>query len=581
MVSRARTAAGTVLAATLVLLAAPTEHPSLMAAQAPPPRTVSVPRTLTRTTRMALPADAGRVHLGLRPSHIAFSWRGEEGTGVRFRTVADGVASGWRRAPMDHSVEGGTRRFTAVIAVDRPDQIVWRPVGHGSFMTDVTLDQINTLDGPQERVTLTAEDTPRATAESPKIVSRAQWGANESLKRTSGGCRRRFFRVQQLFVHHTAGSNALSNPKATMRAIYWFHVVRRGWCDVGYNFVIDRRGTVYEGRWARRYQPWEVHSSEDSQGRAVAGAHVSDFNSGSVGVSLMGNFERAPLPPSMRRSLARLLAWEVDRHDLRATGTHLYRNPETGRTRKLPFIAGHRDAGQTSCPGRYLYSALPGIRRDVKSVIGAGKAGTTMTFPLTPPDVAYGTAVALSGSLLKGDGTPVAGGSVRLWRKVSAERWKVVGETSTASDGSFSFTMSPETNRTVVAVFDGNAAAWGSQSGDVRIRVHPLVSVVPQGATPDPSGVYVYPTGTTAVSLAGTVTPPHSGRDVRVRVSQLQPDGTYADVVVGRDELDGAGAFEFTYAPATPGTYSAEAWLRRHKDHATGRSEPVFFTVMQ
>jgi hypothetical protein len=110
--------------------------------------------------------------------------------------------------------------------------------------------------------------------------------------------------VQQLFVHHTAGSNFDRHPKATMRAIYWFHTVRRGWCDIGYNFVISWDGRVFEGRWARRYKPWEVHDSEDARGRAVAGAHVSGFNSGSVGVSVMGNFSRVSAPPDVRRTLA-------------------------------------------------------------------------------------------------------------------------------------------------------------------------------------------------------------------------------------------------------------------------------------
>ena len=298
-------------------------------------------------------------------------------------------------------------------------------------MSRVTLDQINTLDGPKESVLLTAEDVSAAPGGAPKIITRAQWGANESLKRTSGSCRRRFFGVQQLFVHHTAGSNSISNPKATMRAIYWFHTVRRGWCDVGYNFVIDRQGNVYEGRWARRYKPWEIHSSEDRRGRAVVGAHVSGFNSGSVGVSLMGNYDRAPLPPAMRRSLARLLGWEVDRHNLKAKARHVYRNPETGRTRRLPFIAGHRDAGQTACPGRYVYSALPGIRRDVDAVIGAGKFNTSMRFPLAPAEVVYGSPLTLTGTLLTNDGTPMVDSAVRLWEKVSAEKWSSVTTTTT------------------------------------------------------------------------------------------------------------------------------------------------------
>ena len=565
-----------------VLLAALVGPVGVAPALAPrdPVRSISIPRTLTRTTKMAVPAHTATVRLSLRPTHIAFSWRGAEGTGVRFRTIGDdGRASRWRRAALNHDAERGDRLFTTVIAVPRPVELDWRPVTRRKAMSRVTLDQINTLDGPKERVLLGARDVSAAQGGAPKIITRAQWGADESLKRTSGGCRRQFFGVQQLFVHHTAGSNSVSDPKATMRAIYWYHTVRQGWCDVGYNFVIDRQGNIYEGRWARRYKPWEIHSSEDSRGRAVVGAHVSGFNSGSVGVSLMGNFERSPVPPAMRRSVARLLAWEVDRHGLKPRAKHVYRNPDTGRTRRLPYIAGHRDAGDTACPGRYLYSALPGIRRDVKAVIGAGKFNTSMTFPLAPSDVDFGTPLTLMGTLLTNDGTAMVDSVVRLWEKVSSEKWAAVTTTTTAADGSFSFSLTPQENMTVVAVYNGDDASWGSQSGEVKVKVRPSVSLTPQGASQGGDGIYVYPQLTTSVTLGGSVAPPHKGRDVEARISQLQPDGTYVRVAGGSGALDANGVYAFTHGPVTPGTYSAVAWLPRHRDHAKGASEVVYFRI--
>ena len=196
----------------------------------------------------------------------------------------------------------------------------------------VRVDYLNTMDGPRRKVRIPA--VARAQASTPNIITRAQWGADESLKRTGGSCRRRFYRVQQLFVHHTAGTNFDPNPAATMRAIYHFHARRRGWCDIGYNFVISHDGRIFEGRWARHYRPWEAHSGEDVHGRAVAGAHVSDFNSGSVGVSLMGNFQNVTPSPASRRALAELLAWEADRHKISPLGTHTFRSPASGATRE-------------------------------------------------------------------------------------------------------------------------------------------------------------------------------------------------------------------------------------------------------
>jgi hypothetical protein len=545
-----------------------------------PARTINVPRTIARASQLTATSGGGRVHLSVPPTHVAFSWRGQEGTGVRYRTLTEGgEASGWRRATEAHDLEHGNTHYSAVIAVDRPDSIDWRPVRpSGKWMGKVTLDSLNTLDGEKREVEI--QETAYATVGAPNIVTRAQWGADESIKRTSGGCKRSFFKVQQLFVHHTAGSNSDSNFKATMRAMYWYHAVRRGWCDLGYNFVVARNGTIFEGRWARGYRPWELHNSEDLKGRAVSGAHVSGYNSGSVGVSLMGNFETAPLPPSMRRSVAELLAWEVDRHDLRPRGTHTYRNPETGLRRKLPYIAGHRDAGQTSCPGRYLYAALPGIRRDAKAVIGAGKANSSLTFTPSPVKIGYGDTANLAGTLTDTSGAPLASKTIVLYRKTGAESWGVHSQVATAVDGSFSFAVTPTAKMTLFAVYDGDSTTWGASSGKVVVRVSPDIAFAPEGAVPDQTGVYRFPAGTTSVSLGGTLVPPHSGRKMVVKVRRAVGDGTYEQLVSVKVTLDSQGVYRYVFTvPEGFGVFRATAQFPKDSDHAFGRSLPVDFTV--
>jgi hypothetical protein len=476
-------------------------------------------------------------------------------------------------------MHSGRRHFSAVIGVARPDAVRWKPVvPAGQWMGKVRLDSINTLDGEEREVEVTEASLARAGA--PSIVTRGQWGADESLKRTSGGCRRQFFRVQQLFVHHTAGSNADSHPKATMRAIYWYHAVRRGWCDIGYNFVVAPNGTIFEGRWARHYKPWEIHSAENVNGRAVAGAHVSGFNSGSVGVSLMGNYDTAPLPPAMRRSLAELLAWEVDRHDLKPLGKHTYRNPDTGLTRRLPYIAGHRDAGQTACPGRFVYSSLPGIRRDVKAVVGAGKTAAEMTFSPSPLKIGYGDTATLSGILTTSAGAPLSGREVILYKKTGSESWRVEMETTSAADGTFSFALAPTVNVTVFAVYDGDATTWGVGSGSVAVKVRPDITLIPEGATPDPSGIYRYPAGTLSVSLTGSLVPPHSGRSVIVKVSRMLAGDVFEELVKTPVTLDSAGVYRYTFTvPGGTGTYRAVSWFPKDSDHALSASLPVDFVV--
>ncbi len=149
-----------------------------------------------------------------------------------------------------------------------------------------------------------------------------------------------------------------------MRGIEIYHVQANGWNDIGYNFLIDRYGTVYEGR-------------AGGIERNVIGAHALGFNSGTVGVSLIGNFQSVSPPPAMVNALVRLLAWRLDvAHvdPLSQVVDTSAGNPEfrAGRVVTLPAIAGHRDTGPTACPGTLAYGMLPAIRRRV-SVTGLPK----------------------------------------------------------------------------------------------------------------------------------------------------------------------------------------------------------------
>jgi hypothetical protein len=543
-------------------------------------RTAFFPRTVARSFDLD---RSGRVSPGWVATHIGFSWEGDEGTGVRYRVRrADGTVSQWRRAAENHDAEHGEHHYSGVLGVGRADLVEWEVVRPpGKSIRDVTLEYMNTVDGPRVETEVPVAQK-AASANAPDIVTRAEWGADESIKSTSGSCRRRFFPVQQLFVHHTVGRNFESNPKAAMRAIYHFHTQTRGWCDVGYNFVVGWDGTIYEGRWARAYSPWEVHSSEDRSGRAVAGAHVSGYNSGSVGVSVMGNFSEVQPPPVVRRSLAELLAWEADRHDLKPRGEHTYRNPETGATRRLKYIAGHRDAGYTECPGNFLYAALPSVRKDAAAVMGAGKASSVMSATAEPREVTYGGSSTVSGTLTLQDGSPLPLESIVLYTKEGSGEWLVAATTTTAADGSYSFSVTPQADTRVFVVYDGNDTTWGSQSRQLRIRVAPEVSLVPEGAVADLTGTYHYPAGTTSARLTGTVAPPHPGKRVVVRVWQVAVDGTMTLVARSARRLDDSGAYSYDTAlpdTSTGARYRAITWFKSDGDHSSAPSPAVFFTI--
>ncbi|MDQ3915988.1 MAG: N-acetylmuramoyl-L-alanine amidase [Actinomycetota bacterium] len=544
-------------------------------------RTTSFPRTLARSFELG---RDGRAALLWPATHVGFSWKGDEATGVRYRVRRlDGSFSRWRRAPENHDAERGEQHYSGVLGVGRATLVEWEVVRPpGKSIRAVTLDYMNTVDGAPLEAEVPVAARAAAQGGAPDIVTRAEWGADESIKSTSGSCVRRFFTVQQLFVHHTVGRNFESNPKAAMRAIYHFHTQRQGWCDVGYNFVIGWDGTIYEGRWARRYAPWEVHSSEDSAGRAVAGAHVSGYNSGSVGISVMGNFSEAQPPPAVRKSLAQLLAWEADRHDLKPRGEHTYRNPETGATRRLKYVAGHRDAGYTECPGNFLYAALPAVRKDTAAAMGEGKASSTMTAAAEPSEVTYGESTTVSGTLSLADGSPLALQSVVLYTNEGGRGWTVAGTTTTGPDGTFSFSLAPQADTKAFVVYDGTDETWGSQSRQLRIRVAPEVTLVPEGAVADSFGTYHYPAGTTSARLTGTVAPPHAGQRVVVRVWQVAIDGTMTRIAKSARRIDGSGSYSYEVAlpdTRTGARYRAITWFKSDGDHASAPSPAVFFTI--
>lgn len=573
-------AVSVVLALLTGLLPAP-----VAASEGRPPgtRTISVPTTLAGAVRLG--SGPGRAHLGFAASHIAFSWSGDEGTSIAYKLVRPGHLVGrWIQAPESGDLHDEERHHSAVISVPRSAVIRYKPVApRNKSVSDIKLDYLNTLDGPRELRTVPIVTARDSTAETPNIVTRAEWGADESLKRKSGSCKRAFYPVQQLFVHHTAGSNNDPNPAATMRAIYHYHAVSRGWCDIGYNFVIGRDGTIFEGRWARKYAPWETHTGEDLDGRAVAGAHVAGYNSGSVGISLMGNFQTSKVPAKMRSSLVDLLAWESDRHDLSPQSKHTYRNPDTGTTKSLPYVAGHRNAGSTSCPGRKLYKILPDVRSDVAFKIGSGRASSRLTLTTPVKKITYGADADLSGFLTLKDGTALPGQTVILHRKRGrGSPWGIEAQPLTGLDGSYSHGLTPERNTRLRSEFRDTPEAWGSQSHDLRIKVRHSVTLEAEGGSPDPAGTIVYPPGTTSVTFSGTGAPVHKDRTVKVHVFKVNQDGSSKKISKTPVALAADGTYTYPFpVPSGSGarTFTAVAWYSGDKGHLAGKSGSVRFVI--
>ncbi|MFF4061410.1 peptidoglycan recognition protein [Streptomyces sp. NPDC001668] len=187
----------------------------------------------------------------------------------------------------------------------------------------------------------------------PRIVTRHGWGADEGLRERGFVYTKK---VKAAFVHHTASGNGYrcTQVPSLIRGIYRYHVKSMGWRDIGYNFLVDKCGNIYEGRAGGVAKP-------------VLGAHTLGFNTNSMGIAVLGSYGTKKPPAAVTKAVARLAAWKLGLHGanpkgktyLKSGGGNLY---PKGRKVRLNVISGHRDGFATECPGWQLYRKLASTR---------------------------------------------------------------------------------------------------------------------------------------------------------------------------------------------------------------------------
>jgi hypothetical protein len=186
----------------------------------------------------------------------------------------------------------------------------------------------------------------------PLVVTRTEWGCPDGQITTHGTLSETA--VTHLIVHHTVNANDSIDWPAVVRSIWNFHVFERVYADIGYNYLVDPDGVIYQGR---------------AGGECVQGAHFSGVNAGTMGVAMIGTFMTVIPTEEALASLCQLLAWKCDQFGLDPLGTSLH----VASQLNLMTISGHRDGpGPTECPGDALYQILPKIRSDVKKILDAG-----------------------------------------------------------------------------------------------------------------------------------------------------------------------------------------------------------------
>lgn len=342
---------------------------------------------------------------------------------AELRTSVDGRTwTGWMAVDAaDNGPDRGSREDRGIVATEplwvqraRFAQVRWSdgtpPAGLAVHLIDP---------GSEPRA-------PRASAEAapgqPGIIPRAQWGADESIRRC---CPTFAPSVNFAVVHHTVSSNSYSREQSAsiVRGIYEYHVRVNGWDDIGYHFLVDRYGQVFEGR-------------SGGIRDAVIGAHAEGFNTGSTGVSLIGSFQSQDPPAAMTTALANVLAWKLDVHHVDPRGSTTVvsggsRKYPAGQSVRVNAISAHRDLQETTCPGDPVIARLPALRTEVYG-IGFPKIFTPKVSPaiFSPngdgsSDVLRVTAALSEGATWRVRVLTTGGEVLRSWEGVGATdvRW--------------------------------------------------------------------------------------------------------------------------------------------------------------
>jgi hypothetical protein len=365
---------------------------------------------------------------------------------------------------------------------------------------------------------------------SPRIIPRGVWAGGQCRPRSAPA----YGAVKFAFVHHTDDLNGYGpgQSAAIVLAICRFHRDDRGWEDIGYNFLVDRYGQIFEGR-------------AGGIDRPVRGAQVRGFNDVSTGVANIGTFTTTSQTRAGMGALARVLAWKLTLHGVPATGRVRLVTPEPdlnglprGSILHLNLISGHRDAGATDCPGSALYAELPSLRRQVAALAASL---TSVGLAAAADPVRFGRPVVLSGRVARAARAPVAGAPVAV-QLLHGGSYSTVTTATTLADGSWSATLPIARNGTLRASYGGDPTHAAAVSPPLAVGVAPVLALAPP-----PAGVH----RNGSVAVSGTIAP------VKARLTVLlerRVRGRYR-VAARRVVGAAAGSFATTVRAGPSGTY--------------------------
>jgi hypothetical protein len=290
---------------------------------------------------------------------FSLSWTGDAHVGATVRALIDGVWGGITDIEADHGhgPDDPTGRLHGP-AVMLPDaEAYWIT---NADATDLRVHEIPVPERRLQQADLAIlEPIPGL-----EILERSNWtdvGRLDTIDCSIPssvfglGCRADVG-LRHAVIHHTVNANGYAEASVPnlLRGIQRYHMETRGWDDIGYNFVIDRFGRIWQAREADLYEP-------------ISSGHTTGLNAESVGVAVLGTFSSGTVPDAVVDSLGLLLGWKLGLHGVDPLGHTLVRSTggdfaEPGDFVDVRNVSGHRDNQQTSCPGSSLYGRIGEVR---------------------------------------------------------------------------------------------------------------------------------------------------------------------------------------------------------------------------
>ena len=374
------------------------------------------------------------------------------GTEIHMRVRENGVWSDWLSTPDERASDSRGRHGTAPFVTGGADAVQVHISGNPADLpTGLDLDVIQGGTGVNLPGSTSVSQVARAVfvqpaiarqaavvtsaaatvVPQPAIVDRAGWGADESLR---NGWVATTAELRAAVVHHTAGTNSYTQAQSPqiVRDIYYYHAITNGWGDLGYNFLVDKYGTVFEGRYGSIAAP---------DGTMRVGAHAQGYNTYSMAISAMGDYSSIAAEQLILDRMRDVIAWRfASTPTLDMTTQALFpANAYHSTDRYLPRIFGHRDVLATVCPGNDIEGRIPALITAVNTAMG----GAPLPVPNTAPVANAGadrTAKVGSTVTLTGTGTDTDPLTYR-WTQTGGS--PTVTLTNSATPATSSFTAPP------------------------------------------------------------------------------------------------------------------------------------------